>query len=405
MTRRLTVLQAAYALAPVGPDAVGGAEQILSSLDHALTEAGHRSLVVACRGSHAAGTWIDTGVDPKAILDDTARAQAEAATRDAIARTLETTHVDVLHLHGLDFPRTLPDAAPPTLVTLHLPPDWYAALPSRPGLHYNCVSPSQHAACRSLGPPAGLLPPIPNGVPVQRLATTRISRRRFALMLGRVCREKGQHIALQAAHLAGTPLILGGAAFPYPDHQAYYRTEVAPRLDAQRRFAGPLGFARKRRFLAAASCLLVPSQAAETSSLVAMEALACGTPVIAFPSGALPDIVEDGRTGFLVRNAAEMARAIGQVGTLDRDVCRHVARERFDLRWMTDAYLRCYGLLSGEGESKAFFFEKKKQKTFVPDACGNERASLINDTAASAASGTKVFWSFFSKKDCLPCLA
>ncbi len=392
MTRRLTVLNAAYALAPVGPDSVGGAEQILSAIDHALCRAGHRSLVVACRGSRAAGTLIDTGVDPDATLDDAARNRAEAATRDAIARTLAATQVDVLHVHGLDFPRTLPDVAPPTLATLHLPPDWYGALPSRPGLHHNCVSAAQHAACLALGPPAGLLPPVPNGVPVQLLAATRIRRRGFALMLGRVCQEKGQHIALQAAHLAGVPLLLGGAAFPYPDHQAYFRRDVAPLLDRQRRFLGPLGFARKRRFLAAASCLLVPSQAAETSSLVAMEALACGTPVIAFRSGALPDIVEDGRTGFLVRDAAEMARAIGQVHVLDRDLCRSLASARFDLRRMTDGYLRYYaGLKEGR---KAFFFEKKKQKTFDSDP-----------TDASAARGTKVFWSFFSKKDCLPCLA
>ncbi len=403
MTRRLTVLQAAYALAPVGPDAVGGAEQILSSLDHALTEAGHRSLVVACRGSTTTGTWIDTGVDPGTTLDDAARTRAEAATRDAIARTLANTQVDVLHLHGLDFPRTLPDTALPTLVTLHLPPDWYAALPSRPGLHYNCVSSAQHAACLRLGPPAGLLAPIPNGVPVQRLATTRLTRRGFALMLGRVCPEKGQHIALQAAHLAGCPLILGGTAFPYAAHQTYYRTQVAPLLDATRRFAGPLGFARKRRFLAASTCLLVPSQAAETSSLVAMEALACGTPVIAYPSGALPDIVEDGRTGFLVRSAAEMALAIGRVHTLDRETCRRVASERFGLARMSDAYLKRYEALSEEG-SKAFFFEKKKQKTSTSDGGGNERAGPGNITAASAASGVKGFWSFLSKKDCLPCL-
>ena len=136
VTRRLTVLSAAYALAPVGPDAVGGAEQILSALDHALTAAGHRSLVVACRGSVVAGTWIDTGIDPRITLDDAARARAEAATRAAIAHTLAANHVDILHLHGLDFASVLPDAAPATLVTLHLPPDWYPqpALPARPAL-------------------------------------------------------------------------------------------------------------------------------------------------------------------------------------------------------------------------------------------------------------------------------
>ena len=246
-------------------------------------------------------------------------------------------------MHGLDFERTLPAASPPTLATLHLPPDWYGALPSRPGLWLNCVSEAQHRACK---PHPALLPPIANAVAVDRLAGARHARRGFALTLGRVCPEKGQHLALQAAHAADVPLIVAGAAFPYPAHLAYLDAQVRPLLDRRRRFVGPLGFARKRRYLAAARCLLVPSLAAETSSLVAMEALACGTPVIAFPVGALPDIVEHGRTGFLVRDAAEMAAAIGRVSSIDAQACREAARTRFDLACMTDAYLARYRALA-----------------------------------------------------------
>ncbi len=350
MTRRLTVLSVAYALAPVGPDAVGGAEQVLSTLDAALTEAGHLSLVVACGGT-AAGTLVCTGAKPGQAADEAARTRAEAATLAAVARVLATTPVDLVHMHGLDFARTLPTATPPVLATLHLPPAWYGTLPARPGLHLNCVSASQHAALLALAPPGApppphWLPPVANGVPVSRLAATRIGRRGFALMLGRVCAEKGQHAALQAAHLAGTPLLLGGAVFPYPDHQHYFEHQVAPLLDGARRFLGPLGFGRKRRLLAAAQCLLVPSTAPETSSLVAMEALACGTPVIAYPSGALPEIVEDGRTGFLVRDPAAMAAAMAKVGTIDREACREAARTRFDARTMAAAYIALYQRLA-----------------------------------------------------------
>jgi glycosyltransferase involved in cell wall biosynthesis len=183
-------------------------------------------------------------------------------------------------------------------------------------------------------------------VPIEALGAARHGRRGFALTLGRICPEKGQDLALQAAHAAGVPLLLAGEAFPYPAHLAYFDDRVRPLLDGRRRFIGPVGFTRKRRLLSAARCLLAPSLAPETSSLVAMEALACGTPVIAFPSGALPEVVEDGRTGFLVDGVVAMAAAIRKVDTIDRELCRQTAAERFSARRMTDAYLTLYERLA-----------------------------------------------------------
>jgi len=169
-----------------------------------------------------------------------------------------------------------------------------------------------------------------------------MERRGFALALGRICPEKGFHVAIEAAKRARAKLILAGEIFPYAAHQAYYREEIAPRLNGERRFVGPVGFARKRRLLNQARCLLVPSLVAETSSLVSMEALACGTPVIAFPSGALAEIVEHGRTGFLVRDEAEMAEAIRAVRGLKAEDCRGAARERFSADRMVERYFDAY---------------------------------------------------------------
>jgi glycosyltransferase involved in cell wall biosynthesis len=119
-----------------------------------------------------------------------------------------------------------------------------------------------------------------------------------------------------------------------------------PRLDRFRRFLGPLDFVRKRRFLNAARCLVVPSLVAETSSLVAMEALACGAPVVAFANGALPEVVEHGRTGFLVRDVAQMAEAMMRSSLLDREACRHAARSRFSVEAMAERYMEAYGALA-----------------------------------------------------------
>ncbi len=104
-----------------------------------------------------------------------------------------------------------------------------------------------------------------------------------------------------------------------------------------------LDFRPKRRFLTAARCLLMPSLIAETSSLVAMEAIACGTPVVAFPVGALPEIIEPGVTGFLVDEDAEAIRA---VETLEPERCREAARQRFSLERMITGYFGYYRKLA-----------------------------------------------------------
>jgi glycosyltransferase involved in cell wall biosynthesis len=346
----LTVLNVAYPFARVSQDAVGGAEQVLSHLDNGLVRAGHRSMVVAMDGSDVAGTLI--AVPPaRTPLDASAREQGWQHHRVAIAAALRRWPVDLVHLHGIDFGQYLPPPGTPCLITLHLPLVWYPAEAlsmRRPLLWMNCVSAAQ-ARTRALGP--GACPPIANGVPVEELQA-RHAKRRFALFLGRMCPEKAPHLALEAAHQAGLPLLVGGKVFPYPEHQRYFVEAVTPLLDRERRFLGELNFARKRRLLAAARCLLAPSLAEETSSLVAMEALACGTPVVAFARGALCDIIEHGRTGFLVRNAREMADAMLAAPAIDREVCRAEARRLFSRDDMIARYLRLYRTLAAQARAR-----------------------------------------------------
>jgi glycosyltransferase involved in cell wall biosynthesis len=347
----LTVLNVAYPLAPVGPDAVGGAEQILSALDYALVAAGHTSLVIAAEGSTTAGTLLPVPAE-RGVLDDATRRRAEAHHCGAIARAIADWPVDVIHLHGIDFDTYLPWAMP-TLVTLHLPLDWYppeALQPDRGDLWLVPVSQSQAA---SAPPGAVLRPPISNGVDIDALSRA-LRRRDFALVLSRICPEKGIHLALDAAHRADVPLLIGGQVYDYPDHVRYFEREVAPRLDDKRRFLGPVGLRGKRRLLSSARCLIIPSLARETSSLVAMEALACGTPVVAFPNGALPEVVAEGRTGFLVQDVEQMAEALQRVSRIEPEVCRAEARTRFSYDAMIAGYFEAYHALSAMGASASF---------------------------------------------------
>jgi glycosyltransferase involved in cell wall biosynthesis len=137
-------------------------------------------------------------------------------------------------------------------------------------------------------------------------------------------------------------LIIAGSVFGYPEHLDYFDSMIRPRLNTHIRFVGLVGGERKANLMAGARCLLVSSLAPETSSLVAMEALASGTPVVAFPNGALNEIVVPQQTGFLVNNAEEMADAIGEVDSLSPSACRREAEERFSSAQMFAQYLDLY---------------------------------------------------------------
>ncbi len=341
----LTVLSVAYPVAPVGDDAVGGAEQILNLLDRALVAAGHTSLVAACESSQVAGRLFPVPVLPNELLEAQQKTWYTAQLKAAIDRALLLHRVDLIHMHGLDFYEYDLPPAIPILVTLHLPFAWYAVdhlkrLQSQ--VQFCCVSESQR---RSSPPELAHLPVIENGVELPPWPP-QTPKSDFALVLARICPEKNIHAALQAGSKAGIPVRVGGRVFPYPEHQAYFDEQVAPLLQNQggvrHEFLGPLGAAQRGELLSRAKCLLHPTLAPETSSLVAMEALAAGTPVIAYRSGALPEIIEHGVTGFLVDRVEEMTHAIRHVHELSPQACRRAAEDRFPARRMTEKYLNLY---------------------------------------------------------------
>jgi len=344
----LTILTVAYPLAPVGIDAGGGAEQIAAALDIGLARAGHRSLVVACAGSRVAGELIEVP-RTSCVLDDAAIDAARQRHATAVGDALTRHRVDLVHMHGQDYDTYLPAAAVPALATLHCPPGWYSARalrPSRPDTFLSAVSPHQHSALSRMG--IDVLGPIENGIDTTAYSETYI-KRPYALLLGRIAPEKGVHVALRAAHRAGVALVIAGELHPYPAHRDYYARHVAPLLDAERRWIGPVGLDDKRRLIGESCCLLLCPQIEETSSLAAREALAAGTPVVALARGALNDTIEHGRTGFLAESIDELADGLARAGEIDPKYCRRVARAQFDCRAMVSAYLDLYRRLATKG--------------------------------------------------------
>ncbi len=345
----LTVLSVAFPFAPVGPCGVGGAERILAELDAALVAEGHRSLVVACAGSLVAGELFAAPMPERALISESDRNWHRWRFQAAIDRALSKYKVDLIHMHGMDFDQHVLPANIPVLVTLHVPCEWHRreVLEAYAGrVQFVAVSDFQRRTCPKV---LGDIPVVENGV---ELPAVRLDRERdeFALSLGRICPEKNVHEALEAGTKAGTRVLIGGHVFPYREHSDYFEDKVQPLLNCEpvtHRFLGALETERRQRLLARAKCLLHPTLAPETSSLVAMEALAVGTPVIAYRSGALPEIVEDGVTGFLVDNVDEMAEAIGRVHEIRPEDCRAAAEKRFSRDRMTREYLDLYAAMPG----------------------------------------------------------
>ena len=357
---KLKILNVAYSLAPVAASTAGGAEQVVKCLDDALVEAGHCSIVLAAEGSKVSGELWTIPATGERIIDPQVASEIKAAQTRAIGEILKARHIDLIHMHGIDFCHCLPPPGIPVLATLHLPIECYGEeifRLNRPETYLNCVSRNQW---QSLPSNLSVRTFIDNGVPIQSEPTSH-KKRGFAAALGRICPEKGFHLALRAAKKAGVPLFLAGKPFRYPAHEAYFQKEILPLLDQQRRFIGSVGTVAKHWLLSAAQCLLVPSLVSETSSLVSMEALACGTPVVAFRAGALPDIIDHGRTGFLVNSESEMAEAIPATCELDPEVCRAVVRERFSLKRMTQAYLALYKELIGESDHQVRCMERSSR--------------------------------------------
>ena len=340
----LTVLNIAHPLAPVGTDAVGGAEQVLAAIDEHLVARGHRSIVIASERSKIAGELVGLPALEEA-LDHATWLAAHDACRAAMRRTLARERIDVIHLHGSDFHAYLPPPGPPVLATLHMPIAWYPGHVfeiARPRTFVHCVSRTQQ---RDAAAGANLLDPIENGVDLERLRPA-ATRGDHVLVLGRICPEKAPHLALDAATAANVPLVLAGTVFGFAEHQRYFRDQIEPRLRPPHRFVGPVAGAAKTRLLAEARCVIVPTVIGETSSLVAMEALACGTPVIGFRRGALAELVEDGRTGQLVDHPDQLAAAIAAWPRYDRARCRELAEQRCSQRRMCERYVARYAELA-----------------------------------------------------------
>ncbi len=351
---KLSILYVSYPLLTVTPESAGGAEQMLLAVERAMHHAGHRTTVAASDGSEVHGRLLATGRPAAGADQYDERNDAHTKT---ILRYLQQhpREFDLIHDHSGSFFRHAAQCPVPVLATLHLPRSFYPQeffsdvvsqvrvplLDANLGIPYfNCVSQSQ---AKSFADLPNFLGAIPNGITVDDFPFTS-SKRDYLLWLGRVCEEKAPHLAIQAAQSAQMPLVLAGQIYPFRYHQDYFNREIRPHLTqgSHVRFVDTPLREQKLDLLCHARALLLTSTAEETSSLVAMEAMACGTPVVAFRRGAFPEVVADGETGFVVESLEEMSPALGEVDRISPAACRARVERHFNASRMARDYQELY---------------------------------------------------------------
>jgi glycosyltransferase involved in cell wall biosynthesis len=196
----------------------------------------------------------------------------------------------------------------------------------------------------------------------------------YFLFLGRFHPDKGAKEAVLAARLAGVPLKLA-AKMREPLEHAYFAAEVEPLLGGDVEYLGEVGADKKFELLGSARALVNPIQWPEPFGLVMIEALASGTPVLTYPQGAAPEIVDDGITGFFASSVPELASAMGRAWEIDRAACRSAASQRFSAQRMVDDHLALYGrMLQSFGR--------------LPEAGGT--SGRLSGTAAAAVSSGRL---------------
>lgn len=197
--------------------------------------------------------------------------------------------------------------------------------------------------CVSTGNVAGKWKTVYNAVDFSQYQLSESVKDNAPLMfLGRLDRIKGLHNAIKAAKATGHQLIIGGNIPTTPDNYEYYKTEIEPQIDnGQIKYLGALNDNEKNNYLGQAKALLFPIEWDEPFGMVMMEAMACGTPVIAFNKGSVPEIVTK-LTGIRVDTLDEMINAIKSVDQIDRKTCRQMAEKNFDVSVVAAEYLNCF---------------------------------------------------------------
>ncbi|WP_026872001.1 glycosyltransferase family 4 protein [Inquilinus limosus] len=337
----MRIAQIAPLCEAVPPRLYGGAERIVAILCDTLTDLGHDVTLFASADSRSRARLVSvrdqaTRLDPNPLKCELA---AHLAMLHEVRQRADEFDIFHFHIDLLHFP-LFEDIAGRTVTTLHgrldsedLPG------PYRRWPDYPLVSISD--AQRAPLPFANWCATVHHGLPESLLRPPMAGGDGYLAFLGRISPEKRPDRAIEIACRAGQRLKIAAKIDNKDRH--YFRETIEPMLaDPRVELVGEIGDEDKAEFLGNAAALLFPIDWPEPFGLVMIEAMACGTPVIAWPCGSVPEVIDDGTTGFIVRSVEEAVAAIPRLPTLDHRVIRQVFERRFSALAMTRSYLGIY---------------------------------------------------------------
>jgi glycosyltransferase involved in cell wall biosynthesis len=318
---------------PVPPRGYGGIEAMCHLLVEGLVGRGHSVTLIGAGEARTSATYVRATAEPQfARLGDALPSVLHSALA---AETIEALRPDLVHDHTLSGPLLARGRPIPTLVTAHGPATgelgaYYRAL----GTTVRLVAISD--AQRRSAPDLPWEATVHNAVDVERFRF-RAEKDDFLLFLGRMSPDKAPHLAAAVGRRTGRPGVIAAKCEERAERR-YFDEAVRPLLGNDVEFVGQARGEDKLELLSRARALLMPIQWDEPFGLVMVEALASGTPVVGLGRGSVPEVVEDGRTGFVCASLDEMVEAVGRLDEIDPGACRRDAAARFDASVMVDGY-------------------------------------------------------------------
>ncbi|MBU8975198.1 MULTISPECIES: glycosyltransferase family 4 protein [unclassified Lysobacter] len=335
----------------VPPKLYGGTERVVAHLCDALVQAGHDVTLFATADAQTDATLApmrDQAIrlDPAPLKSDLA---AHLAMLDEVRQRADEFDIVHFHIDLLHFP-FFQDAPWRTLTTLHGRldlkdlPQAYACWPQFP-----LASISDHQ--RRPLPTANWAGTVHHGVPTELYEFSPTPRGGYLAFLGRISPEKRLDRAIEIARRAGLPLKV--AAKVDAVDRAYFHDEIEPLLDdPQVEYIGEISDAQKSDFLGGAVALLFPIDWPEPFGLVMIEAMACGTPVVAWNCGSVPEVLDPGLTGLIIGDLDEAARAVHSAARFDRSRIRARFEQRFSATAMARRYVELYWRVLEQGGTR-----------------------------------------------------